>query len=478
MNHVLIVAREEWRYWLRSNLMLGAMLLFALLLVATSVFTAVRVEAERHARSHQQLEAEETFLSQPDRHPHRMVHYGHYAFRTPAPLALFDPGLDSVTGQAIFLEGHRQNSAMFADSAASANLGGFSWLTPALVYQLFAPLLIILLGHGAIVREREASTLVPLLAQNLGGRSLFAGKALALFSVTALLLLPMIPSFWLALLAGESIVTLLSVAGVYFLYLCLWGMATLLVSLLLMRRTTVLAILTTLWLVLTLLTPAIAVNHVAQEIPQAGKIELELAMQADLRKLGDGHNANDPAFAQLRVELLKKHNVTRVEDLPVNIRGVVAQSGEATLTETLNHYAAKQMQGNAQQAQRLSQYGWLSPALAVGFASRAIIGTDLDNHHRFLREAEQLRYDFVQGLNRIQATQLDYSDDINRSSDAQAERRSRVSADNWEVLEEFHFETAPVSIRLVGAAQSILMLFGWFTVLIFLAVYFGGRVKS
>ena len=51
-----------------------------------------------------------------------MVHYGHYVFRTPAPLARFDPGLDAVTGQSIFLEGHRQNTAMFAASGASADL--------------------------------------------------------------------------------------------------------------------------------------------------------------------------------------------------------------------------------------------------------------------------------------------------------------------------------------------------------------------
>jgi len=121
-----------------------------------------------------------------------MVHYGHYLFRAPAPLAIFDPGLDAVTGQSIFLEGHRQNTAMFAESSASADFGGLARLTPALIYQLFAPLLIILLGHGALVRERESAVLAPLLALGVSGRTLIAGKVLALLSFTGLLLIPLI----------------------------------------------------------------------------------------------------------------------------------------------------------------------------------------------------------------------------------------------------------------------------------------------
>ena len=148
MNSVLIIAKDEWRYWLRSNLAIYSSLLFALLLIATSIITMVQIQSKAAHLNQDQVQAEATFVDQPDRHPHRMVHYGHYVFRTPMPLSLFDPGLDAVTGQAIFLEGHRQNTATFSESAASAELGGLAWLTPAMVYQIFAPLLIVLLGMG------------------------------------------------------------------------------------------------------------------------------------------------------------------------------------------------------------------------------------------------------------------------------------------------------------------------------------------
>ncbi len=129
MNQILGVAADEWRYWRRSHLALGGAIVFLILVISISFLNMLRIDAETHARSQNQTQAEDTFRAQPDRHPHRMVHYGHYVFRAPAPLAIFDPGLDFVTGQSIFLEGHRQNTAMFAESSASADFGGLSYLS-------------------------------------------------------------------------------------------------------------------------------------------------------------------------------------------------------------------------------------------------------------------------------------------------------------------------------------------------------------
>lgn len=477
MSRVLTIAASEWRYWLRSRLALAGALLFAALLIATSILTVSRIEAERAERAHHQAEAEETFRAQPDRHPHRMVHYGHYVFRAPAPLAVFDPGLDPVTGQSIFLEGHRQNSAMFAGARASADLGGLSWLSPALVYQMFGPLLMILLGHGALAREREARALAPLLAQGTSGILLIAGKALALTAVVGLLLLPFIPVTATALAAGESLGPIMVLAGVYAIYLGIWGALALLASALFARRAMVLSTLMAAWFCFVLLIPSVAVNMAERAIPLAGKIETDLAMLTDLRQLGDGHNANDPAFDQLRADLLKQYGVERVEDLPVNLRGIVAQYAEGRLTETLNAYAERRMLGEAEQAKRFALFGWGTPMLAATEASRAVSGTDLSTHHRFLREAEALRFDFVQALNRVHAEQLAYTDDINRSGDAEAERRTRVDAANWQILQDFRFEPADGATRLSNAGLSILMLIVWFGFVSSGLMIAAGRIK-
>ncbi|GAB1261681.1 ABC transporter permease [Aurantivibrio plasticivorans] len=477
MNQILHIAADEWRYWFRSQLALGAAGIFLVLVLVTSLITAVRMEAETHTRTHQQTEAEQTFLSQPDRHPHRMVHYGHYLFRAPAPLAMFDPGLDTVTGQSIFLEGHRQNTVMFAESAASANFGGLAWLSPALVYQIFTPIIIILLGHSAIVRERESGQLVSLLAISISGHKIMSGKALALLSLSLLLLIPLIIGTSLALANGEDFLALLVLFAAYFSYLALWVFITLIASIVLTQRSATLATLTAAWFGFALVLPSVAVNVATGSTPAAGKIETDLAMLYDLRKLGDGHNENDPAFQTLRSDLLEQYKVKRIEDLPINFRGIVAFDSEEQLTKVLNEYAEERMQIEAQQDTTISRYSMLTPVLAIAFASRSIAGTDLAHYHRFQREAEAVRYDFVQGLNQAHVEKLSYQTDISRNKDEESSRRARVDASNWQVLDDYQFQTADIPQRMATASYSLKWLLTWLATSLINLLWLSGRIK-
>lgn len=477
MNPILRIAADEWRYWLRSYIAVGGVMVFFLLVICASLLTKLRIDVEIHERMHQQSESEQTFLEQPDRHPHRMVHYGHYVFRAPAPLAIFDPGIDSVTGQSIFLEGHRQNTATFSESAVSADLGGLSYLTPALMYQLFGSLTIILLAHGAIVREREAGALTPLLALGVTGTTLLLGKVLALLVFTFVLLLPLAVTCAFAVSAGETPIAVLLLFGVYLVYLLLWGMIALGCSAIVRKRGTVLAVLTGLWLVITLVLPSIAVNIASNTVTVPSKIETDLAMLTDLRKLGDGHNASDPAFAKLRADLLEKYGVDKVEDLPINFRGLVAVEGEQKLTSVLNDYARARMDAEIRQERLLSTFGWLSPSLAISLVSRSIAGTDLVHYHRFQAEAEDLRYAFVQGLNRVHAERLSYQDDINRNKNEASRLRARVDSDNWQVLDTYQFETASLSERFSNTLSSMGVLVTWLLGMLSLLFWCGWRIK-
>ncbi len=465
MNNIATIAREEARLWLRSKLALGALLVFALLLTATSWTTANRMSHEVAHRASQQALAEETFLAQPDRHPHRMVHYGHYVFRAPPPLSIIDPGVDSVTGQSIFLEGHRQNTAMFADAGAGANLGGFEELTAALAYQLFVPLLLIALGHGLVIREREENTLAPLLAQGVSGTALCAGKWLALAGVALALLLPLVVLSVAAVPASGEGLAGAGLVSLYALYLLIWCGLILLVSTVVRSRPLALGILALCWLGAALIVPRMAVESASSAMPAPGKLETDLRMQADLRAVGDGHNAGAPQFRQLQANLLAQYEVDRVEDLPVNFRGVVAEVAEADLTEVMNRYAEERMELESRQARFAEAFGWLSPVVAVSAGSRALAGTDLATHHRFLREAEAVRFDFVQGLNRVHVEQLSYIDDINRSNDEASQRRTRMSAENWNVLDAFAFQPAAADERFRRAGAPFAMLLAWLLLL-------------
>ena len=469
-NSALLVAAEEWRLWLRSRVVRSAALLFLTLLFATSVATAVSVLDAQHERAHQQIAAEDTFYDQPARHPHRMVHYGHYVYRTPSPLSVFDPGLDTLTGQTLFLEGHRQNSATFADSSASTDLGPFAKLTPAFAYQLFVPLIIILLGHNAVVRERSASTLTLLLSQNVSASSLLAGKLLSLLCAAFALLFPIALMGAVALFNGEALSIVIALLLAYLIYLAIWSLLTLTVSLVSSHQRHALIALVALWLGMSLVLPSLAVSNVGQRASGVGYIKTNLLMTAELRELGDSHNANDPAFQRLRQQLLDDNGVESIEDLPVNFRGVVSQYGERKQTELLNRFAEARMQNEVRQSQLLLDYGWISPFLSIMEASRALAGSDLVNHHAFLRDAEAVRYEFVQGLNRMHAEKLAYADDMKRSSDPEAEQRTRIAAENWRVLERFEFSPMAAEDRIRNAWSAIYPLTLWlFGLLVLLA---------
>jgi ABC-2 type transport system permease protein len=477
MNTIVLIAFAEWRYWLRSRVALvGALIFFVLVSLATVVNT-LRIHAEQHTRLHSQTQAEETFKSQPDRHPHRMVHYGHYVFRSPVPLAIFDSGLDPVTGQSIFLEGHRQNSATFSESNASAVLGGLANINPALIYQMFAPLLVILLGHSALVRERESSNLVSLLTLGVKPWQLSLAKGLALISFVLILMVPLLISCAIAVSRGDSVLSSVTLVSIYGVYLSLWVFLVLIAGVLFRKRTSVLASLTSAWLVLTLVMPSLAVSYATVSVPIMGKIENDLRMLTDLRKLGDGHNANDPAFQKLRADLLKEHGKDKVEDLPVNFRGLVALNAEKKLTEVLNEYAEERMALEYSQESVLMDSAWLSPYLAVSLLSRSMSATDLAHYHRFQREAETLRFEFVQGLNRAHADQLSYQDDINRNKDEASWQRARVDSVNWEVLDSYRFVAAGFEDRLNNGSPALYILIVWSVVSAIAYVLLGRRIR-
>jgi len=477
MNGIIRIAREEWRLWLRSKVVVAAALIVAVLLATTSFLTINRIATEQSQRLEQQIAAEQTFFAQPDRHPHRMVHYGHYAFRPPPPLAMFEPGVDAVTGQSIFLEGHRQNTAMFADTKAAADLGGFAALTPASLYQLLLPLLLIVLGHALFLRERESGTLAVILAQGQSGVRLVLGKAIALLSVIVIFMLPLIAVSVYSVTLGETGLAAFSLVGGYFIYLCMWGAIILATSILLKQRSVVLGALVFAWLFTTLIVPRFAINSSSAAINAPGKIESDLVMLAEQRKLGDGHNAADPAFQLLQAEVLEQYGVETIEELPINWRGVVASYSEAELTGLLNGYAEKRMGLEADQSRIFDLFGLASPTISISSVSRVISGTDLATHHRFLRESEALRFDFVQALNKAHAEDLNYQVDLNRGTDAAANKRARINASAWKVLDEFRFAPDSFGQRLGRATVPFIILAIWLLAAVGIMLIAARKVK-
>lgn len=463
---VIRIALEEWRSLARNRAGLVATLLLVALVLVSALVSFERRAGIEAERAHYQTLVDTDFENQPARHPHRMVHYGQFVFRPLSPLAFVDFGVDSFTGNTIFLEGHRQNSANFSEARQSSLLLRFGQLTPAFVLQTLAPLLLIFLAFTSVARERERGTLRLLLAQGVSGSQLLIGKllghggiALAIGTPAFLLL------GWLAAsAAAPARIVVLLVVG-YAAWLLLWAALAVLVSALVTRSRDALVALVGIWMVVVVLLPRALPEVAATRTVLPSKIETEITLHRALKQIGDAHNPDDPYFAAFKARALARYGVSRVEDMPVQYAGLVGMEGER-LTTGLYAKSARAIEAReGEQNDFVRAFGTISPLIAVRQLSMALTGTGLAAHQDFLNQAEAFRYRFVQALNWMQAEKIPV---INAGEDP------RVSADNWKTIPRFQYRPFVPTSAMIW--PNLLVLGGWLAGLGLLSVPIARRL--
>lgn len=462
MNAVARVCRNDLIGMVRNRVAVVAIILTILLSIAAALTSIAHRDANAAMRARFQAEADKRFDGQPARHPHRVVHYGHFVFRVPPALAAFDPGVDAHTGNSIFLEGHRQNSANFGDVRQSSLLARFGALTPAFVLQILAPLVLIFVGFGAIVREREAGTLRQTVAQGLRAHQLVVGKLFALLTAATLLGAPGgVALCWLVLKEDAPLLLSVTLAFAYAAYLAIWASLILFVSARASSSRGALLSLLSIWAAFAILVPRVTPDFAFAAHPTPTRLETDIAIQRDLRRLGDSHNPDDSHFAAFKKSVLARYGVERVEDLPFNYRGLLAIEGERLSSLLFERYAARLANAQRQQSHFALMASALSPTIALRDFSMRAAGTDLEAHRRFLAQAEAYRYSIVQQLNRLQAETLTYADDGSRNSDPEAARRVRIDTKNWQALPDFGYQPANPGAQLRSAMPAALWLLLW-----------------
>ena len=81
MRRAFLIAGAELRLLMRSRLAVIGLISLLLLSATAAVSSASHMSGERATRAAHQVETDALFEAQPDRHPHRMVHYGTYVYR-------------------------------------------------------------------------------------------------------------------------------------------------------------------------------------------------------------------------------------------------------------------------------------------------------------------------------------------------------------------------------------------------------------
>ena len=462
MRRVRTISAAQLRLLLRSRLAVVALVLLAMLSGIAAITGATQASRMAADRATAQTAANTEFANQPDRHPHRMVHYGTYALRPLGPLAAFDPGVDAFAGSLIYLEGHRQNATTLGAARESSGLIRFGQLTPAFVLRVLVPLLLVFVGFAMIVAERQAGLFTLQLTHGANAGELIAGKALALAAVAGLAALPALAALgWAAAQspAEAGIAALMALAAL--LWLGLWVLGITLVSARARSAQSALMALVLAWAVLVVLVPRAAAGVAALAHPLPTKAETDLIIHQELRALGDSHNPNDPHFAAFKAGLLQRYGVSRVEDLPFNFRGALSSEGERLTSQLFAGHAAATAAVQMQQHRLLALVGVISPAIGFAQASMAGAATDLASHIAFLDAAEAHRYRLIQSLNGLHTYQVRGADDAARNKDPIAERQSRVSARFWAEQKPFHHAGPSIADRMAGMLPGLAALLLW-----------------
>jgi ABC-2 type transport system permease protein len=447
------VAVGEWRAMLRNQVAVAAGILMLALTLVAIVVSHERVTAVNAERARFQSTVDAQWANQPDRHPHRVVHYGHYVFRPLSPLAFFDFGVDPFTGSTLFLEGHRQNSANFSDAAQSSVLLRFGQLTPAFVLQVLTPLLIVFLAFGSVARERERGQLRLQIVQGVRGATLLLGKLAAHAGVALLLGAPaFIALVAIAVMHPAVAAEALALLAGYALYLVVWVVAAVLVSASLPRARDALLALVAGWIVTAILLPRVMPDIAAGDVGRPSRIETEVAIHERLAKIGDTHNPDDPYFKAFRARTLEHYGVTRVEDLPVNYSGLSMAEGERMTSALFDEFMRADYARQTEESAIVHSASVASPLIALRRMSTALSGTNLDSHARFLLEGERYRYAFVQRLNGLHVN-------VVTPTGAGDER---IDKHHWEDTPRFGYAPAPFAdVAARHAWPAFALLGGW-----------------
>lgn len=451
------IAFNEIRHSLRNRALPIACFSITVQLLL-SAFIAQQNQAKLNAqRDEYQQRVRSNWLEQPDRHPHRASHYGYLAFRPKAPLSFFDPGVDSYAGTTVFLEAHRQNTANFSEANHSGGMLRFGELSPAMVLQLLVPLAIFFLGFATITSERESGTLPMLLAQGVQWRALLAGKTLGVavmalcVSAPGALLVILWQGFKHSASLPDTSWRLLGLILGYSLYLLICAAFTVLVSAWQRTSRGALTSLILLWIVFCVVIPRGAQTLGAALVPAPAKAEFDARLENELAKEGDSHDPNDPHFATLRAETLKKYNVTEVKDLPFNYGAFVMLEAEKISSEIFRrHYG--ELLATFNQQNRVSEWAaLLNPYLAMRALSSALAGSNLAHYSEFQWQAESFRYEMVQKLNQLHMDEIKFEND----------RTQRISRERWQDFPTFEFRPPGVSSALNQQKLAIAALLGW-----------------
>jgi ABC-2 type transport system permease protein len=458
-------------YWL-----LG---LFALL-TAYATYTGYRQMASQNQMKQAYQQAiRQSWEDNPDKHPHRMAHYGSFALRYKHPLSMFDMGMESFTGNAVYLEAHKQNSILYSEAGFSTGMVRLGEISLAMLLQLVLPLILFFIGYASIAADRENGTLKILMSQGADWPSLLVGRSVGLFAIAALFYVPVLLITAILLLSHSNPlahadigIRLLATIFSYTVFFILVSIGTVLVSAQSATAKAALIKLLSIWLVLGIVLPKTIQAFAAAAYPIPAKVDFETAVEKDILSQGDSHNPDDSFYKKFKDSVLQANKVDSVHQLPFNFGGLVGKKGEQLSSETyVKHqdslYAIYEKQINVSKV-----FAFVNPFAAIRHQSMTLAGTDFLAYQHYQYQAEQYRYALAQQMN---DWQIQY---IPNKAPKEGSHVMHIDKTHWQEFPDFKFAYNQFDEVMQSAWMSSVALLGWLLLCIGLVFRFSKTLKA
>lgn len=445
------------------SILIGVLLLYAVF-SGWKNYTSQNETSEKY-----QQESRKDWLNNPDKNPHRMAHYGNFAFRKSTPLNIFEFGMEPFFGNAIFLEAHKQNTANFSEAGFSNSMLRFGEISVAMVLQILLPLLVFFLGFNAVAAERENGTLKLLLSQGISSKQLLVGKILGVASVIMILFIPTILVLvlvWLMLqdfsISVDETLKMLLFIAFHFIYLIFFFVIAVLVSGTSKTSKKALISLIGIWVVFVIILPRTtqAIGAYLYEAPS--KIQFNSNIEKDILKQGDSHNPNDLHYKAIKDSLLTVFKVDSVQKLPFNYSGFIMTEGEKISSEIYNKHLEELLKIYEKQNSFSKTVSFFNPYIAIKNLSMGLSNTDYDSYIDFQKQAEAYRYNMAQKMNGLQ---IKY---ISNKKPGPTDKPLTIDKQHWADIEEFHYEPKGIRDVLKSEIISVISIILWIIVLFIL----------
>ncbi|MEX6626763.1 DUF3526 domain-containing protein [Tenacibaculum salmonis] len=474
---VILITKQFFKKAFSTKGLFTLLLLFLTILIYVTVNGYKAFEKQQHTALHHQEKSRDSWESNPDKHPHRMAHFGSFIFRLQHPLTIFDSGIESYTGNAIFLEAHKQNTANFSKASMSTGLVRFGDLNIAILLQLFLPLIIFFLGYNTMVSEKENGTLKIVYIQGASIKEIIFGKLFGLFLVSSLFFLPAFLSLWSitffknTTLHNHLIIRCIFITISYFIFYFILCGITVSVSAKSKNTTKALLILLSIWLLFFIVIPKVTQSIGSTLHPNISKVKFRAIVKEKTAKKGDSHNPKDPTFKNIQDSILKANKVTSIKELPFNYKGFLMRRGEKQSAVIYQQEYQKLIDSYKKQ-NTITHYATLiNPFLAIKNISMCFSSTDFNTYVDFLAQVEKHRYNQSQFMNNLQ---MKFISNTAKGSEGKVHV---VKKEHWKLAPKFKYHFISISKIIKITLLSIISLLFWFLATLFLINKLSHHIK-